>query len=115
MSRKVFPDEGSRLAYRLEDGVIKPAVGAVVVVYASASGSARANILAHDGSATPGAPIPNSALAVDSSSLVPLFWGPAGATELWVRVSGGPLTPVGVRTESVQNDVNLAIALSIAL
>jgi hypothetical protein len=115
VSRKVFPDEGSRLAYRLEGGAFKPAPGAPVVVYSSPAGTTRADIRYHDGTATPGAAVTDSTLVVDAASTVPLFWGPEGADAVWVRVSGGPLTPVSVRNESLQTDVNLALALGIAL
>jgi hypothetical protein len=89
--RLVGPDGGVRAVF-LPSGA--PARGRVGTVYADAAGTVLADILAHDGTDTPGAPIAGSTLTVDSFGLLPLFWFPENADRVWVTVNDGPLTPV---------------------
>lgn len=115
MSSRVYPDDGSRFTYRLDGINIRSAGGAQAVIFTDQAATTRAAIRYHDGSGTPGGLVPNSALTVDDSSQIPLFWGPAGAEVLWTRVSGGPSSPLYPRSRPSQTDVDLALALAIAL
>lgn len=96
MARLIFPDEGSRLAYRMT-GAGKPLLSAAtgtVTIYADAAGVVLADI-----QLTTGEAVPTSTLTVTDASQLPLFLGPDGADTVWASVDGGPLAPVYARSD----------------
>lgn len=102
--RHLFPDEGSRLAYRVNGGYLGALPAATAVFYTDAAGTALADLRAYNGTTTVGAAVSGSALLVDENSLLPLFWGPDGVDTLYVRLNGGPASPVLARfDERVDN------------
>lgn len=81
----IFPDEGSRLAYRLVGGRLEGAVGAEVKVYTDL---AATQLFA--------------TLTVDSQSLIPIFFGPNGTQDiLYVKVSNGPVKAIFAQSASL--------------
>lgn len=96
MARLIFPDEGSRLTYRMV-GSGKPflsAAGGTARIYADAAGSTLADI-----QTVQGVTIQGSTLTVTAASQLPLFKGPDGADTVWASVDGGPLAPVYARAD----------------
>lgn len=99
MARLVFPDEGSRMAYRVQSTALVSASGATAVFYTNAAATTLADVRVHDGTAAPGAALAGSSVTVDAYSRLPLLWGPDGVDTLYVVVSGGPATPVYARVD----------------
>ena len=96
MARSIFPDEGSRLAYRLS-GAGRPilsAAGGTAVVYTSEAATTLADIQTLEGVTVSG-----STLTVTAYSQLPLFLGPDGVDTVWVKIDGGPAAPVYARTD----------------
>jgi len=85
MALLLGPDSNSR-AVSLGGG--RSAHGRTALVYTTAAADVLATIKTYDGTATPGATVSGSALIIDGESQIPLFWFPAGADTLWVRVNG---------------------------
>lgn len=97
MPRLTFPDEGSRLAYRMTTAnqPLLSAAGASVVVYSNSLGTVLADIQTVGGGAIGG-----SVFAIGADSLLPLFLGPNdGADTLYVRVDGGAAFAVYARAD----------------
>jgi hypothetical protein len=85
VARRTFPDEGSRLAYSIPSatGVLTGVAATPVKVYTNSACTTLADI-----QTTGGAAIPGSILTVDANSLLPLFLGPADASDtLYVRAA----------------------------
>lgn len=108
--RLLGPDLNSRLAYLPSGGALLSAVGLPVVIYANPSGNTLADILTYNGTPTPGAPIINSTLTVDSDSLIPQFWFPENTDTVYIEVNGGTRTPANAdydfRVDNVSGYVN---------
>jgi hypothetical protein len=96
MARLLFPDEGSRLVFRTS-GAGKPllnAAGGIATVYTTEQAIVLADIQTAEG-----VTIPGSVLRVGANSQLPLFLGPNEADTVWVRVDGGPASPVFARAD----------------
>lgn len=108
--RLLGPDLNSRLAYIPSGSVLLSAAGGSAVMYASASGSTLADVLTYNGTSTPGIPIANSTLIVDSDSLIPLFWFPVDTDTVYVEINGGTRTAINAdydaRIDNVSGFVN---------
>lgn len=95
MARLLGPDANGRLVYAVSAaGAMQSAADAEAVVYAAATGTTAADILAYDGTSTPGAAIEASTLTVDADSLLPQFWLPDAVATVYVSVAGGTRVPV---------------------
>jgi hypothetical protein len=104
MARRTFPDEGSRLAYVVSDGTLAGGAGMTVTLYTDADATVEADI-----QTTGGAPITDSVLTVDASSLLPLFRGPDDATDtLYARKSDGT-GPISVVYARVDDRIDLIV------
>lgn len=100
MARLLFPDEASRLVYRINGADIETAQGAQAIFYTDPAATTPADLREYDGTLTPGDVIPSSALTVGGASLLPLFWGPDEADTLYARVDLGPITAVYARPDA---------------
>lgn len=95
MTRLIGPDANSRLVYSVSGARLMAAPNDTATVYSDAGGTVLADIAIYDGTNTPGSAIAGSALTVDSTSQLPLFWFPADGTDtLWVKVAGGPVVRI---------------------
>lgn len=101
MTRLVFPDEGSRLAYRITTGkALYGAPGSVAVLYQDAAATVPAtDCRAYDGTPTPGGVAIGPSFTLDAFSRLPIFWGPDGLDTLYVMVDSGVVSPVYARTD----------------
>lgn len=106
MARLMFPDEGSRLVYRVDGAVLGSAANLAVTLYSDAAGAALADLRTEAGAVVPG-----SALLVDATSRLPIFQGPDGVDTLYARVSGGPVSPVYARSDDRIDTVKTGAAL----
>lgn len=96
MARLVFPDEGSRLVFRMT-GSGKPLLSAaagVATIYADSAGLTLADIQTVEG-----VTVVSSTLTVTAASQLPLFLGPDGVDTVYCSVDGGPLAPVYARND----------------
>lgn len=109
MARLIFPDEGSRLVYRVTGGSgLLGAVGTNVTIYSNAAATVLADLRIYDGTPTPAGPIVGSIIVTDAYSRLPLFWGPDGIDTVYAVVAtGGPIDPVYARTDD-RIDANAA-------
>jgi hypothetical protein len=103
------PAGGQRLAYLLAGNDLVSAAGRTAVVYANPTGSALADIRAYDGTQTPGAVIPGSAVIVDAASRLPRFWYPDNESHVWISVNGGPLVELPLLVESVNGQSGVVV------
>lgn len=92
MARLIGPDAASRYCYDQDTGA--PAKYRGAVVYADAAATTLAGIAVYDGTGAPGSAIAGSAVTTDGYGQLPLFWFPDGVDRLWVRVAGGPVSPI---------------------
>lgn len=101
MTRLLFPDEASRLVYRIgSGGQMLGAAGQPVTLYSDPAGTTFADLRAYDGSATPGAAILNGLVITDGFALLPMFWGPDGVDTVYANPpAGSSLVPVYARTD----------------
>lgn len=99
MARLLFPDEGSRLVYRVNGAALAAAPGLAVAFYNEAGATSLADIRAYDGTATPGAVITGSTVAADGFSRIPFFWGPDGVDTIYASTPNGPVSLVYARTD----------------
>lgn len=96
MPRLIFPDEGSRLVFRMS-GAGKPLLSAaagIATIYADEAGTTLADI-----QTVAGETIISSTLTVSEASQLPLFLGPDFADTVWVSVDGGPIAPCYARVD----------------
>ncbi len=96
MARLTFPDEGSRLVFRMT-GSGKPLLSAAAgtaTIYADSAGATRADIQTLEG-----VTVASSTLTVTAASQLPLFLGPDNIDTVWCSVDGGPLSPVYARND----------------
>jgi hypothetical protein len=110
VARLVGPD----LAYRavfLPSGA--PATGRPGIVYANSAGTVLADILAFQPltPTTPGAPIVGSSVTTDTYGLLPQFWFPDGADQVYISVNGGPLVAIGASSDERFDDLTARVAL----
>lgn len=105
MARLIFPDEGSRLVYRIRNSSIASAKNSEATIYEDAEATTLADLRAYNGTETPGGVIAGSVLTTDAYSRLPLFWGPDEVDTVWAVVSGGPPTPVYARTDDRLDDL----------
>lgn len=110
MTRLMFPDEGSRLVYRVNRTAMLLAPGAAAPMYRTAEATVAADLLVYDGTPTPGAVIPGAELTLDQYSRLPLFWGPDEVDTLWTVIEGGPVAPVYARTDDRLDSIADAVA-----
>lgn len=97
MVRVLGPDPTSRLVLRVNNGpFVRPAPGRTVRITTDEAGVTPADILAYQplNPATPGSAITGGTVTLDDRSVLPLFWFPEDATELFVQVPGGGPVPV---------------------
>lgn len=92
MATRVFPSEGSRLAYTITSSRFAAATGNIVNLWADAAATIPASCAMLDGT-----PVTN--LTIDAYSRLPLFLGPDGVDTVWVTFAGGPSTPVYARED----------------
>lgn len=78
----IFPDEASRLVYRVSGSTITVAPGASAKIYTDAAGT---NLL--------------FTLVVDDQSRLPVFDVPGSGDTLYASVDNGPITPIYARTD----------------
>lgn len=98
MSRLLFPDEGSRLAYRVSGTPLRSVANSPVTVYTDDAGTVLADIREYDGTNVPGPVIAGSVVTTDAYSRLPLFWGPEQSVKtLYAIIYGGPVSPVSSR------------------
>lgn len=97
MTRLLFPDEGSRLAYRVRGSDLRAVADSTATLYSDAAGTILADVRSYDGTLTPGPVIPGSVVTVDAYSRLPLFWGPDAVDTLYAVIYGGPPAPVTAR------------------
>lgn len=97
MARLLFPDEGSRLAYRVRGSDLRAVANSTATLYTDAAGTILADVRSYDGTLTPGPVIPGAVVTVDSYSRLPLFWGPDAVDTLYAVIYGGPPAPVTAR------------------
>lgn len=97
MARLLFPDEGSRLAYRVRGTDLRAVANSTATLYSDAAGTILADVRSYDGTLTPGPSIPGSVVTVDAYSRLPLFWGPDAVDTLYAVIYGGPPAPVTAR------------------
>lgn len=100
MARLLGPNGSDRLVYASVGTALVGAPGATAIVYSNAAGTTLADIATYDGTGTAGASIAGSALTVDSTSQLPLFWFPDSTDTVYVRVNGGPATAIGPSVDS---------------
>lgn len=98
MARLLGPD--SRLAFIPTSTVLGSAIGLTGIAYASATGTALADILEYDGTAVPGSALPGSAVTVDTNSLIPLFWFPDDVDEVFIEFPNGSRLSACARYDS---------------
>lgn len=111
MARLLFPDEGSRLGYRVVATSLRSVAGSTATLFTDAAGTTLADIRSYDGTATPGPVIPGSTVSLDSYSRLPLFWGPDLLVDtLWADIYGGPLSPVLARFDPRIDTLDAAVA-----
>lgn len=116
MARLVFPDEASRLVYRINPGgALASAPAASVVFYSDAAATVLADVRVHNGTATAGAALAGSSVTTDAFSRLPLFWGPDnGADTLYAVGSSGPASVVYSRFDDRVDAITGAIVTSVA-
>lgn len=114
MARLIFPDEGSRLVYRVSSVGLASAAASTAVIYSDAAGTVLADLRAYDGSATPAGAIAGSTLTTDAYSRLPLFWGPDSVDTVYAVISGGPVVPVYARTDDRLDALTTNVAASTA-
>jgi hypothetical protein len=92
VARLLFPDAGSR---RADDATGRPAPSRTYTVYAAATGSTLADIMADIGG-VPSVAITDSRVTTDAYGYLPNWWGPTDGTDrLWVQDDfGSPRWPV---------------------
>lgn len=94
MTRRVFPDEGSRLVYDVASGGLLP-TSTIVDLYLDAAATQPAtDLLDADGGA-----LTAGFVRLDAYRRLPLFSGPDGVDTLYAVVAGGPVTPIYARTD----------------
>lgn len=109
--RLLFPDEGSRLAYRVYRKDLRAVADSTATLYTDAAGTILADIRSYDGTQTPGPVIAGSVVTVDAYSRLPLFWGPDGAVDtLYAVIYGGPPAPVIARFDERIDALNIQVA-----
>lgn len=110
MARLLFPDEGSRLVYRVVGGTFRPVLSGFVTFYTNSAATVLADIREYDGTLTPGPAITGSVVSTDEWSRVPFFWGPDGEVDtLYAVVSGGPTSPVFARFDPRVDSLDAAV------
>lgn len=111
MSRLLFPDEGSRLAYRVRGSDLRAVANSTATLYSDAAETILADVRSYDGTLTPGPVIPGSVVTVDAYSRLPLFWGPDGVDTLYAVIYGGPPAPVTARFDERIDALNSQVAM----
>lgn len=116
MARLVFPDEGSRLVYRVTGGGgLLGDVAASVTIYSDANATTLADLRVYDGTPTPGAPITGSVVTADAYSRLPLFWGPDSVDTLYAVVAvGGPIDTLYARFDDRIDTLTTSVAANAA-
>jgi hypothetical protein len=85
MTRRTFPDEGSRLVYAISGTAFRSSVATQMKVYSDSGATTLADI-----QTTGGATISGSVITADSGSQLPLFLGPNDSSDtLYVKKADG--------------------------
>lgn len=114
VARLLFPDEGSRLAYRVSASTLRSVSAGNVTVYTDAEGTVLADLREYDGTNTPGPVIAGSVVTTDQYSRLPLFWGPDAIDTLYAVIYGGPPAPVYSRVDDRLDTIDASMALKVA-
>lgn len=100
MTRRVFPSEGSRLAYGVGSSYLEHRVGASTAFYADDGLTTLADVRVYGAGGSVGSAYAGSAVPVGSTSQFPLWWGPDDDSDtLWYDDGNGTAMPVYARED----------------